>query len=107
MVTEEQVLTAMHECYDPEVPLNIVDMGLVYGVHITPAAPADGSPADVVIDLTMTSPGCPSHSYITEDVKHKVAVVPGVRSVTVNLVWTPPWSPERLTPAARQKLGIE
>ena len=106
MVTEEQVLAAMHECFDPEVPLNIVDMGLVYGVRVTPA---DGAPdsADVAIDLTMTSPGCPSHVHITEDAKRKVAAVPGVRSVTVNLVWTPPWSPERLSAAARQKLGIE
>jgi metal-sulfur cluster biosynthetic enzyme len=104
MVTEEQVLTAMHECYDPEVPLNIVDMGLVYGVKIENA---QGDEADVAIDLTMTSPGCPSHVHITEDVKRKVAALPGVRSVTVNLVWTPPWGPERLSHAARQKLGIE
>ena len=104
MVTEAQVLAAMEQCFDPEVPLNIVDMGLVYGVKIENA---DAGQADVTIDLTMTSPGCPSHVHITEDAKLKVAALPGVRNVTVNLVWTPPWGPERLSPAARQKLGIE
>lgn len=111
MVTEEQVLTVLNECYDPEIPVNIVDLGLIYGVHISPHL--DGSPAEadpkqnVVVDMTMTSPGCPSHVQISEDVKRKIEGLPGIQSASVNIVWEPAWGPERLSAAAREKLGIE
>ncbi len=99
-------MTALTECYDPEIPVNIVDLGLIYEVRFKPAenVPSD---QDVEIEMTMTSPGCPAHVGITEDVRRKVQALPGVNSVNVNIVWTPPWSPERLSAAARQKLGIE
>lgn len=99
-------MNALTECYDPEIPVNIVDLGLIYDVRLNPPD-ASSDPQDVEIEMTMTSPGCPSHVGISEDVRRKVSALPGVKSVNVNVVWTPPWSPERLSAAARQKLGIE
>ena len=101
-------MNALTECYDPEIPVNIVDLGLIYDVRFKPAESAPTPEAqDVEIEMTMTSPGCPSHVGISEDVRRKVQALPGVNSVNVNVVWTPPWSPERLSTAAREKLGIE
>lgn len=99
-------MEALTQCYDPEIPVNIVDLGLIYDVRFNPTA-ADSNTQDVEIEMTMTSQGCPAHVGISEDVRRKVQALPGVNSVNVNLVWTPPWSPERLSTAARQKLGIE
>jgi len=110
-ITEEQVKTALMECYDPEIPVNIVDLGLIYTVNITPDESSAGLGAeplhDINIDMTMTSPGCPSHVQITEQVKHRLMQMPGVKSIHVNLVWEPAWSPERLSQAARQQLQID
>lgn len=105
-MTREEVMEALTQCYDPEIPVNIVDLGLIYDVRFNPSAAESGN-QDVEIEMTMTSQGCPAHVGISEDVRRKVQALPGVNSVNVNLVWTPPWSPERLSPAARQKLGIE
>ena len=99
-------MNALTECYDPEIPVNIVDLGLIYEVRLDPPE-SSPDPQAVEIEMTMTSPGCPSHVGISEDVRQKVQALPGVKSVNVNVVWTPPWGPERLSPAARQKLGIE
>ena len=99
-------MNALTECYDPEIPVNIVDLGLIYDVRLNPPD-TSSDPQDVEIEMTMTSPGCPSHVGISEDVRRKVQALPGVKAVNVNVVWTPPWSPERLSAAARQKLGIE
>src|SRR5579864_992605 len=106
MPTTEQVMEALTQCYDPEIPVNIVDLGLIYDVRFN-AVDGDSGSQDVEIEMTMTSQGCPAHVGISEDVRRKVQALPGVHAVSVNLVWTPPWSPERLSPAARQKLGIE
>ena len=112
-VTEEEVRSALKQCYDPEIPLNIVDLGLIYSVRFEAAAlaSAEGSPEDgqqnVSVDLTLTSPGCPSHVMISEQVKNRLEQLPGIRAATVNVVWTPPWTPERLSPEARTQLGIE
>jgi len=102
--TETEILTALKDCYDPEIPVNIVDLGLIYGVHF---AAAEGEQQDVTVDLTLTSPGCPAHVTISEQVKDRLQQLPGVRTASVNVVWTPPWSPERLSPDARKQLGIE
>ena len=106
MPTTEEVMNALTDCYDPEIPVNIVDLGLIYEVRLKPTEAAPDI-QDVEVEMTMTSPGCPSHVGISEDVRRKVQALPGVNSVNVNVVWSPPWSPERLSPAARQKLGIE
>jgi metal-sulfur cluster biosynthetic enzyme len=103
-VTEDEVLTALKQCYDPEIPVNIVDLGLIYGVRFESAA---DDKQDVTIDMTLTAQGCPAHVMIGEQVKSRVEQLPGVRNATVNVVWTPPWTPERLSADARKQLGIE
>jgi metal-sulfur cluster biosynthetic enzyme len=108
MVTQDEVLNALKQCYDPEIPVNIVDLGLIYNVRLEPAT---GEPEtekqDVSVDLTLTSQGCPSHVMIGDQVKARLEQLPGIRNASVNVVWTPPWTPERLSPDARKQLGIE
>jgi metal-sulfur cluster biosynthetic enzyme len=106
-VTESDVLGALKQCYDPEIPVNIVDLGLIYGVRFDPAADQNGERQDVTIDLTLTSQGCPAHVTISEQVKARLEQLPGIRNANVNVVWTPPWGPERLSPEARKQLGID
>ena len=107
-VTEDEVLSALKQCYDPEIPVNIVDLGLIYGIHFQPVSTGeqDGQ-QDVTVDMTLTAQGCPAHVMIGEQVKARVEQLPGVRNVTVNVVWNPPWTPERLSSDARKQLGIE
>lgn len=102
--TQEEVLTALKDCYDPEIPVNIVDLGLIYGVKFDPA---EDEKQDVTIDLTLTSQGCPAHVTIGEQIKMRLLQLPGVRNANVNVVWSPPWTPERISPEARKQLGIE
>jgi metal-sulfur cluster biosynthetic enzyme len=103
-VTEQDVLSALKSCYDPEIPVNIVDLGLIYSV-VFAAAPEDKQ--DVTVDLTLTSQGCPEHVNISAQVKSRLEQLPGIRDAKVNVVWTPAWTPERLSPDARKQLGIE
>ncbi len=103
-VTEEEVMSALKSCYDPEIPVNIVDLGLIYKVNF---APADEDKQDVAIDMTLTAQGCPEHVNISLQVKSRLEQLPGIRTVAVNVVWTPPWTPERLSPEAKKQLGIE
>ena len=108
-VTEEDVLSALKSCYDPEIPVNIVDLGRIYKVNFAPA-PADTpeqAEQDVVIDMTLTAQGCPEHVNISAQVKSRLEQLPGIRNAAVNVVWTPPWTPDRLSPDARKQLGIE
>jgi metal-sulfur cluster biosynthetic enzyme len=108
MVTQEEVLNALKQCYDPEIPVNIVDLGLIYNVRLEAAAEEhDAEKQDVSVDLTLTSQGCPSHVMIGDQVKARLEQLPGIRNASVNVVWTPPWTPERLSPDARKQLGIE
>ena len=103
-LTENEVLSALKQCYDPEIPVNIVDLGLIYGVKLEPAPEQK---QDVTVEMTLTAQGCPAHVMIGEQVKARVEQLPGVRQATVNLVWSPPWTPDRLSPDARKQLGIE
>ncbi len=105
-ITNEEVFKALKECYDPEIPVNIVDLGLIYDVRIAPSAAFPGK-QDVTIDMTLTAQGCPSHAMIGQQVKSRLEMMREVNSATVNVVWTPPWTPERLSPDARKTLGIE
>jgi len=102
--TQDEVLTALKDCYDPEIPVNIVDLGLIYGIKIDPA---ENDQQDITVDMTLTAQGCPEHVTIGEQVKGRVQQIPGVRTVNVNVVWEPAWTPERLSPEARKQLGIE
>jgi metal-sulfur cluster biosynthetic enzyme len=106
-LTEADILAALRDCYDPEVPCNIVDLGLVYAVAIAPDpdAPGAGIPGvpprhRVHISLTLTSPGCPAHTQI-------VAQIETISRTEVALVWQPPWTPQRISPEGRKRLGIE
>lgn len=108
-VTEQDVISALKSCYDPEIPVNIVDLGLIYKVDFvpTPAANPEELKQDVTVEMTLTAQGCPEHVNISAQVKSRVEALPGVSNCTVNVVWTPPWTPERLSPDARKQLGIE
>jgi len=103
-VTEQEVLSALKQCYDPEIPVNIVDLGLIYGIRFE-TAPEDKQ--DVTVDMTLTAQGCPAHVMIGDQVKARLLQLPGIRNASVNVVWNPPWTPERLSPDARKQLGIE
>jgi probable FeS assembly SUF system protein SufT len=103
-VDEKAVWEQLKQCFDPEIPVNIVDLGLIYSVQFA-AAPDDKQ--DVTVDLTLTSQGCPEHVNISAQVKSRLEQLPGVRTAAVNVVWTPPWTPERLSPDAKKQLGIE
>jgi probable FeS assembly SUF system protein SufT len=102
-VTEEQVMERLRTCYDPEIPVNIVDLGLVYDLQIQPL-PAGGSRVD--IKMTLTAPGCGMGPVLQQDVETKVSAIPGVKEAGVFLVWDPPWNREMLSEAARLELGM-
>ena len=112
-LTEEDVLTALRDVYDPELPVNIVDLGLVYRVDVdvdanAPGAGIAGVPSRyrVDIDVTMTSQGCPAHELIIEKVKNRLAGVREISATQVNLVWEPAWGPQRISDEGRKLLGI-
>ncbi len=97
-VSEDQVKLALRRVKDPDLNLNIVDLGLLYGIRV------DGDA--VHIDLTLTSPGCPSGPEIMTAAEQEVRTLPGVVHVQVNLVWTPFWTPDRIEPRVRAYLGL-
>ena len=97
-VTEDQVRMALRKVKDPELNLNIIDLGLVYGIRV------DGN--RVAIDMTLTSPACPAGPQIMTDAERVVKSLPGVGEVAVNLVWTPFWSPEMIEPRVRAYMGL-
>lgn len=100
LLNEETVWAALHEVYDPELGVNVVDLGLVYGVEVAGSR--------VRVTMTLTTPGCPLHASIAEAVEEAVrAFAPGVADVVVELVWDPPWRPEMITPAGLRALGWE
>lgn len=98
-VLQEAVVAALKEIYDPEIPVNIYDLGLIYGVDAT----TDG---DVVVTMTLTTPHCPVAESMPAEVELRAASVPGVRDAQVNLVWDPPWGPDKMSDEARLELGM-
>jgi metal-sulfur cluster biosynthetic enzyme len=98
-VTENQVYAALRKCMDPEIPVNVVDLGLIYGVKVT-------SGKDVDIKMTMTTRGCPLHDTLVSDVKRYVGKIGGIGNINVEIVWDPPWSIEKMDPSVREKLGF-
>ena len=94
MATEEEIRSAMKQVEDPELGVNVVDLGLLYGVRI-------GEDGAVVLDMTLTSMGCPLTEQILGDARNAVGPLEGVTSVDVNWVWDPPWSPEAMTEEGR------
>ncbi len=99
MITEEQVVEALKECYDPEIPVNIVDLGLIYGVEVSPED-------KVQVTMTLTTPGCGMAHQIAVQAKQRVLQIQGVKEATVNVVWEPPWDPSRMSAEAKKKLGM-
>lgn len=98
MPTEEMVRAALRGVIDPEVGLNVVDLGLVYGIEIAPNR--------VCVSMTMTTPACPMGSMITEDAREAIRdIAPEAAEVDVQLVWDPPWSPALMSEHARQRFG--
>ena len=102
---EDSVRELLKEVKDPELFVNIVDLGLIYGVTITPAAD-DATKQHVAVDMTMTSPACPAGPQLISDTKRVVNQRPDVAAVEVRIVMDPPWTPDRMTEAARDQLGI-
>ena len=96
-VTTEQITSSLKQCMDPEVPLSIVDMGLIYGIDVS-----DNN--DVNIKMTMTTKGCPLHDTMVDDVTRYTKKVPGVNNVQVDIVWDPPWSMDRMSDDAKAKM---
>ncbi len=101
---EKQIWEAMHTCYDPEIPVNIVDLGLVYDCKVTPLADRSGNQAD--IKMTLTAPGCGMGPVLAQDVQNKLLSIEGIDEANVELVWDPPWNQGMMTEAAKLQLGL-
>jgi len=102
---EALVWGAMKECYDPEIPVNIVDLGLIYDLRIAES----GEPGlhDVNVKMTLTAQGCGMGPVIADDARQRIEALSGVRKAQVDIVWDPPWTPHMISEAGRQKLGLE
>lgn len=96
--TENAVYDALRECYDPEIPVNLVDLGLIYDVKIIDNW--------VGVKMTLTSPGCGMSGMISQNVRNKVLALPGVKEADVRIVWQPAWSPAMMSDEAKKKLGM-
>jgi probable FeS assembly SUF system protein SufT len=102
--SEQAVWTALKTCFDPEIPVNIVDLGLVYDLNVEKTS--DGG-HDIEVKMTLTAPGCGMGPVIAEDARQKIAAMPSVRSAKVHIVWEPVWTPQMISPEGKQKLGLE
>ena len=97
-ISADQARLVLRRVKDPDLNLNIVDLGLIYDVHV------NGS--NVQIDISLTSPGCPSGPEIMGEAEQQLRTIPGIGDVTMNLVWSPPWTPERIEPRVRAYMGF-
>ncbi|MEX0601820.1 MAG: iron-sulfur cluster assembly protein [Bacteroidota bacterium] len=100
---EERIWNALRECYDPEIPVNIVDLGLVYEVRVDDSLEGE---ANVFVKMTLTAPGCGMGPIIANDAKRRVQNVHGVKNVMVDLTFDPPWNPGMMTEAAKLQLNM-
>ena len=98
-IIEAQVLEALRTCFDPEIPVNIYDLGLIYEIKVSP----EGA---VAVQMTLTSPHCPAVQSLPAEVKDKIRAVPGVTQAKIDLVWDPPWDQDKMSEAARLQLGM-
>jgi FeS assembly SUF system protein len=97
---EEQVISVLRSCYDPEIPVNIYELGLIYDLKVDPAS------GEVAVRMTLTSPACPVAGALPGEVQTRIEAVPGVKRATVELVWEPPWDKSRMSEAAQLQLGL-
>lgn len=100
---KDGVWEALRECYDPEIPVNIVDLGLVYEVAVDDSLPGE---ANIYVKMTLTAPGCGMGPVIANDVKRKVQLLEGVKNVRVDLVFDPAWNPGMMSEAAKLQLNM-
>lgn len=98
MPTQDEVLSVLKEVEDPEIGVNVVDLGLVYTVHVDAGS--------VNVEMTLTAPGCPMHETIARAAEMAIETLPDVKDAHVQMVWNPPWTPERLTDEGRRLLGF-
>ena len=98
-ISKDQVYVQLKKCMDPEIPINVVDLGLIYGVEIE-------AEKDVNIKMTMTTRGCPLHNTMVNDVKKHVGKIKGIGNINVEIVWDPPWSIDKMDPTARDSHRI-
>jgi probable FeS assembly SUF system protein SufT len=103
-VNEEQIWETLRTCYDPEIPVNIVDLGLVYDMRL---AKLPGGNSRVDVKMTLTAPGCGMGGVIAGDAQQKLLMLDGVEEATVEIVWDPPWHQSMITPEGRRVLGLE
>ncbi len=96
---QDKVIEALRTCYDPEIPVNIYELGLVYEAKVDLSG-------DVSIKMTLTTPNCPAAQTLPREVEEKAKAIPGARDVKVEVVWDPPWDPSKMTEAARLQLGF-
>ena len=101
---EEQVWTQLRSCYDPEIPVNIVDLGLIYDLR---TEPLDGGAHRVAVKMTLTAQGCGMGTVIAADAEEKIRALEGVGDAKVEIVWDPPWNAQMISPEGREKLGID
>jgi len=100
---EQAAWNQLKTCYDPEIPVNIVDLGLVYSLDIKPHQ--EGG-SEVNVQMTLTAPGCGMGPILASEARQKILTLDGVTDANVNLVWDPPWTPDRISEAGKQKLGM-
>jgi len=98
MVTKEEIVNVLKDCYDPEIPINVWDLGLVYDIKI--------DDDKVGIKMTLTAPGCMMGGMIAEDVENKLKALNGVKDAKVELVFDPPWTPDKMSEEAKSQMGI-
>ncbi len=101
---ETMVWDQLKTCFDPEIPVNIVDLGLVYGMEV---APADDGMHKVEVKMTLTAQGCGMGASIATDARHKLLSIPGITEANVELVWDPPWNPQMISPEGKERLGLD
>jgi FeS assembly SUF system protein len=97
---KNRIVEALHKCFDPEIPVNIYELGLVYDITIAPTGAVE-------IRMTLTLPGCPVAGTLPGDVQRRILPLDGVTAAKVDVVWDPPWTPARMSEAAKLQLGIE
>ena len=97
--TEEKIVAMLKTVYDPEIPVNVYDLGLIYKIDVT-------DEGDVTIDMTLTAPNCPAADFIMEDVRQKIESIDGVRTATINLVFEPEWDKDMMSEEAKLELGF-
>jgi probable FeS assembly SUF system protein SufT len=102
--TEESVWDALRTCFDPEIPVNIVDLGLIYDLRVEPG---ESDKRKIFVKMTLTAPGCGMGPVIADDARARIEALPGVAGAQVDVVWDPPWTPHMISPEGRLKLGLE